>query len=64
MSTSASYRGEEALNDPSEIVERFKGIELVLDAGYCGILASTVVDLTGLDPVVLREGAGSIEALG
>jgi tRNA A37 threonylcarbamoyladenosine synthetase subunit TsaC/SUA5/YrdC len=64
VTTSASYRGEEPLNDPSEIVERFKGIELVLDAGYCGVISSTVVDLTGPDPVVLREGAGSIEALG
>jgi tRNA threonylcarbamoyl adenosine modification protein (Sua5/YciO/YrdC/YwlC family) len=64
VSTSASYRGEEPLNDPSEIVERFKGIELVLDAGYCGVVSSTVVDLTGPDPVVLREGAGSVEALG
>lgn len=63
VSTSASYRGEEPLNDPSEIVERFKGIELVLDAGYCGILPSTVVDLSGPEPVVLREGAGDIEAI-
>ena len=61
VSTSASYRGEEPLNDPSEIVERFKGIELVLDAGYCGIVPSTVVDLSGPEPVVVREGAGPIE---
>lgn len=63
ISTSASYRGEEPLNDPSEIVARFKGIELVLDAGYCGIVSSTVVDLTGPEPVVVREGAGPIDAI-
>lgn len=63
VSTSASYRGEEPLNDPSEIVQRFKGIELVLDAGYCGIVPSTVVDLSGPEPVVVREGAGDIEAI-
>jgi tRNA threonylcarbamoyl adenosine modification protein (Sua5/YciO/YrdC/YwlC family) len=63
ISTSASYRGEEPLNDPSEIVARFKGIELVLDAGYCGVVSSTVVDLTGPEPVVVREGAGPIDAI-
>lgn len=64
ISTSASYRGEEPLNDPAEIAARFKGIELVLDAGYCGVVPSTVVDLTGPVPEVLREGAGPIDALG
>lgn len=64
ISTSASYRGEEPLNDPAEIVARFKGIELVLDAGYCGVVPSTVVDLTGAEPVVVREGAGPIDVLG
>jgi tRNA threonylcarbamoyl adenosine modification protein (Sua5/YciO/YrdC/YwlC family) len=64
ISTSASYRGEQPLNDPAEIVARFKGIELVLDAGYCGVVSSTVVDLTGSSPEVLREGAGAIDALG
>lgn len=63
ISTSASYSGEEPLNDPSEIVARFKGIELVLDAGYCGVVPSTVVDLTGPEPVVVREGAGPIDAV-
>ncbi|HEX6241008.1 MAG TPA: L-threonylcarbamoyladenylate synthase [Polyangiales bacterium] len=63
ISTSASYRGEEPLNDPAEIVARFKGIELVLDAGFCGVVPSTVVDLTGPEPVVVREGAGPIDAI-
>jgi tRNA threonylcarbamoyl adenosine modification protein (Sua5/YciO/YrdC/YwlC family) len=63
ISTSASYRGEEPLNDPAEIVARFKGIELVLDAGYCGVISSTVVDLTGPEPVVVREGAGPTDAI-
>lgn len=61
ISTSASHRGEDPLNDPAEIVARFKGIELVLDAGYCGIVSSTVVDLTGAEPVIVREGAGPID---
>jgi tRNA threonylcarbamoyl adenosine modification protein (Sua5/YciO/YrdC/YwlC family) len=63
ISTSASYRGEETLNDPAEIVQRFKGIELVLDAGYCGVVSSTVVDLTGTEPVIVREGAGPVDGV-
>lgn len=63
ISTSASYRGEEPLNDPSELVARFKGIELVLDAGYCGVVPSTVVDLTGTEPVIVRAGAGPVDAI-
>jgi tRNA threonylcarbamoyl adenosine modification protein (Sua5/YciO/YrdC/YwlC family) len=64
ISTSASHKDEELLNDPAEIVARFKGIELVLDTGFCGVVPSTVVDLTGPEPVVVREGAGSIDAIG
>jgi tRNA threonylcarbamoyl adenosine modification protein (Sua5/YciO/YrdC/YwlC family) len=63
ISTSASYRGEETLNDPAEIVARFKGIELVLDAGYCGVVSSTIVDLTGSEPVIVREGAGPVDGV-
>ena len=59
ISTSASYRGEETLNDPAEIVQRFKGIELVLDAGYCGVVSSTVVDLTGYRACDRARGSGA-----
>jgi tRNA threonylcarbamoyl adenosine modification protein (Sua5/YciO/YrdC/YwlC family) len=64
ISTSASHQGEDPLNDPAEIMQRFKGIELVLDAGYCGVVSSTVVDLTGPEPIVVREGAGPVDAIG
>ena len=39
-------------------------LDLILDAGHCGIEPSTVVDLTGETPVVLRKGSGSLEVLG
>ena len=39
-------------------------LDLILDAGHCGIVPSTVLDLTADTPVVLREGSGSLEALG
>ena len=64
ISTSASYRGEEPLNDPAEIVQRFRGIELVLDTGFCGVVSSTIVDLTGSEPVIVRQGAGPADAIG
>ena len=53
------------LNDGDEIVARLAGrIDLVLDAGPCGIEPSTVVDLTGQLPVVVREGKGRLESIG
>lgn len=39
-------------------------LDLVVDAGHCGILPSTVIDLTGDTPVVMRVGSGPVEALG
>ena len=62
LSTSASLDGVQ-LNDPDDLVERFKQADLVLDAGFCGLDPSTIVDLTGPSPVVVREGAGSVDAL-
>jgi tRNA threonylcarbamoyl adenosine modification protein (Sua5/YciO/YrdC/YwlC family) len=61
ISTSASHRGEEPLADPADIVQSFKGIELVLDAGFCGVVPSTIVDLTGPAPKLVREGAGPVD---
>lgn len=58
ISTSATHQGEEPLNDAGDVVARFKGVELVLDGGYTGLTPSTVVDLTGAEPLVVREGAG------
>lgn len=57
VSTSISRDGE-VFNDPEEIEAAFKGIDLVIDSGFCGIESSTVVDLTEGYPQILREGAG------
>lgn len=59
----------EPLNDAHDIRERFEHeLAAVLDAGACPLAPTTVVDLTpmstGGDPQVLREGAGSLTALG
>jgi tRNA threonylcarbamoyl adenosine modification protein (Sua5/YciO/YrdC/YwlC family) len=56
---------EYALNDPDEIEERIgKRVDLLIDGGPCGLEPTTVVDLTGGMPVVLREGAGDISPFG
>jgi len=49
------------LSDAAEIRARLeRELDLVIDAGPCGIEPSTVIDLTGEAPVVLREGRGSL----
>jgi tRNA A37 threonylcarbamoyladenosine synthetase subunit TsaC/SUA5/YrdC len=59
-------RGEtEPLNDAHDIRERYEhDVAAVIDAGACPLEPTTVVDLTGGDPVVIREGRGSLAALG
>ena len=53
------------LNDAQEIRASLeKSVDLVLDSGSCGVDPTTMVDLTGEVPEVLRRGRGSIEALG
>jgi len=55
----------EPMNDAQEICALYKGrIAAVIDAGACARQPTTVVDLTDSDPVILREGRGSIAALG
>jgi tRNA threonylcarbamoyl adenosine modification protein (Sua5/YciO/YrdC/YwlC family) len=58
-----------ALNDAHDIRERFQHeLAGVLDAGACPLEPTTVIDLTpmgtGGEPEVLREGRGSLTALG
>ena len=53
------------LNDPEEIRERLeKRIDLVIEAGACGLEMTTVVDLSGPAPVLVRAGGGPLEPLG
>jgi tRNA threonylcarbamoyl adenosine modification protein (Sua5/YciO/YrdC/YwlC family) len=55
----------EALNDPHEIRERYeKRLQAVIDAGACPMQPTTVVDLSGDEPVLLREGRGDPARLG
>ncbi len=47
--------------DPELIHEKFKGIaDVVIDAGFGNNVASTVVDCTGDEPVIVRQGIGKL----
>lgn len=53
------------LNDGEEIRARLeKVIDLVLDGGACGIEPSTVIDLTGAAPQLIRAGVGDLAPFG
>lgn len=62
LGTTLILPGEDGpLNDPEDIRDALqKRVELVIDGGGCSLLPTTVVDLTGDAPVVLREGRGDI----
>ncbi len=55
----------DALNDADEISQRFgKLLQAVVDAGACPMQPTTVIDLSGDEPVVLRQGRGELKRLG
>jgi tRNA threonylcarbamoyl adenosine modification protein (Sua5/YciO/YrdC/YwlC family) len=64
MSTSLIMPGDELpLSDPYEIRQMLEhSLDLVIDGGYCGYEATTVLDLTGEDVVLLRQGVGDASA--
>ncbi|PHR14660.1 MAG: threonylcarbamoyl-AMP synthase [Aequorivita sp.] len=64
ISTSIKDEDEviEYTTDPELILEKWDNlVDLVIDGGYGGNIPSTVIDLTGPEPVVMREGKGSLE---
>ena len=53
------------LTDPEEIRDRLgNAIDLLLEAGVCGPEATTVIDLTGGGPILVREGRGGLAPFG
>ena len=66
LATTLIAPGEtEPLNDAQDIRARYKNqIAAVVDAGACAQEPTTVVDLTGGEPVVIRQGRGTLAALG
>jgi tRNA threonylcarbamoyl adenosine modification protein (Sua5/YciO/YrdC/YwlC family) len=64
VSTSAATPDGEVLIDPRDIKERLgHGLELILDGGYQPNEPSSVIDLTGPNPVVVRQGKGDVSDL-
>jgi len=56
---------EGPLTEGWEIQDRLESqLELILDSGNCGIEPTTVVDLTGALPVLVRAGLGPLAPLG
>jgi tRNA threonylcarbamoyl adenosine modification protein (Sua5/YciO/YrdC/YwlC family) len=66
IGTTLQLPGDELpLADPADIRARLEhDIDLVLDAGACGIEPTTVIDLTGREAVVIRAGRGPLSAIG
>ncbi|OZV69835.1 L-threonylcarbamoyladenylate synthase [Winogradskyella aurantia] len=63
---STSIRDEDDIieytTDPELILEKWDNlVDIVIDGGYGGNEGSTIIDLSEGDPVVVREGKGSLE---
>lgn len=56
---------DEALTDAETIRDRLeKQIDLVIDGGACSLEATTVIDLTSAEPVLIRQGRGDSAPFG
>lgn len=52
------------LTDPHEMQELLKKkVDLIIDGGNCGVEPTTVVDLTGEVPEIVRKGKGDINVI-
>lgn len=65
---STSIRDEddviEYTTDPELIFEKWQNlVDMVIDGGYGDNVASTIIDLSEYEPVVIREGKGDIDIL-
>jgi tRNA threonylcarbamoyl adenosine modification protein (Sua5/YciO/YrdC/YwlC family) len=64
ITTSVRTPDDQILNEPTELENRFGSkIDLLIDGGPLLPEPSTVVDITGADPVLVREGRGDVDAL-
>jgi len=66
VSTSLLLPGDDqALTEGEDIRDRLeRRLDLVIDSGSCGFGMTTVVDLSGEAPTLIREGRGEIESFG
>lgn len=55
----------EALNDAADILAGYsKVLKAVVDAGACPMQPTTVIDYSGDEPIVVRQGGGDLTRLG
>jgi len=65
---STSIRDEDEVieytTDPELIFEKWQNlVDLVIDGGYGDNIGSTIIDLSGDEPIVIREGKGSLDII-
>jgi tRNA threonylcarbamoyl adenosine modification protein (Sua5/YciO/YrdC/YwlC family) len=65
---STSIRDEDEVieytTDPELIFEKWQNlVDLVIDGGYGDNMGSTIIDLSGDEPIIVREGKGSLDIL-
>lgn len=65
MSTTLILPGSDIpMTDPNEIQEKLgHQLEAVIDGGNCGLEPTTVIDLVGDEPKIIRQGLGPIDFL-
>jgi tRNA threonylcarbamoyl adenosine modification protein (Sua5/YciO/YrdC/YwlC family) len=64
ISTSANISEEEELNTPDDIEDKLgHSLDLIIDGGPLISTPSTIIDLTGDSPMVIREGKGDIDKI-
>ena len=66
LTTSLILPGQELpMTDPEEINNVLgKQVELIIDGGRCGMVPTTVIDLTGDQPEIVRQGKGDTGVIG
>jgi tRNA threonylcarbamoyl adenosine modification protein (Sua5/YciO/YrdC/YwlC family) len=66
LATTLIPAGEsDPLNDPHDIRSRYEHeLQAVIDSGACPMEPTTVIDLSGDEPALVREGRGPLSRLG
>ena len=62
LSTTIEYVDDDYAVNPELIAETYNGkADFIIDGGSGGLIPSTVIDCTGADPEIVREGKGELQ---